>query len=243
MLKKVLLASCLLVTAMTSQAALISYNGYQRDSTSNIVRADGLEWLKWDQTKGMSVNQALEKYAEQGWMLADFNQANTLFNAFKFGKTDWNYTGKNIDNQMVWDQSEVSAHNDFIKLFGFTMSYDTCNEQTIGMCFLENDPWLGTAAFFTGVNSSPRSVSVMQITDDATVRNTQLTFSTLNANAMIRQGDSMQSKTRGFRDNGVALVRVAAQPAAPVSAPVSLSLLALGLIALGLRRQKTLGSE
>ncbi len=243
MLKKVLWASCLLVTAMTSQAALISYHGYERDSTSNIVRGDGLEWLTWDQTKGMSVNQALEKYADQGWQLADFSQANTLFNAFKFGYTGWNYTGQQISNQIAWDQSEASAHNNFIKLFGFTMSYATCNEQTSGVCFLENDPWLGTAAFFTGVNTSSRSVSVMQVTDDATVREAQLTFSKLNANAMMNQGNAMQSKTRGFQDNGVALVRVAAQPAASVSTPASLSLLALGLIALGLRRQKTQVAE
>ena len=64
MLKKILVASCLLVTSMASQATIISHFGYERDSASNIVRGGGLEWLMWDVTKGMSINEALAAYSD-----------------------------------------------------------------------------------------------------------------------------------------------------------------------------------
>ena len=74
MLMKTFIASCLLVTSMASQAAIISHYGYERDSASNIVTGGGLEWLKWDVTKGLSINAALAAYSADGWMLASNSQ-------------------------------------------------------------------------------------------------------------------------------------------------------------------------
>ncbi len=79
------IAAIVLVFA-TSQidAATINFAGYTYNDATNVVVGGGLEWLRWTETDGQSINQALTTYGPQGWQIASNAQMAALFNAFKF---------------------------------------------------------------------------------------------------------------------------------------------------------------
>lgn len=166
MFKVICLASCLLLTSVQSQAALISHYGYQRDSATNIVKGGGLEWLMWDATKGMSVLGALATYS--GWQVASRRQMVSLFNAFKFGRDNWDETGKYVAYNMEWSQDESSPHQALFSLFGYTYqspesSFCTGPNNT-QWCFVTDDGEIGAYIAF----ADPESVyySAANISDD-----------------------------------------------------------------------------
>ena len=120
MFKKIVLASFLIVTSMASQAALISYNGYERESDTKIVKGGGLEWLMWDVTNGKTITYALGEYS--GWRLASNKDMGNLFNTFGFGRSHW------ASNESVGEYAEIAhspniegSHFKFIELFGNTV--------------------------------------------------------------------------------------------------------------------------
>lgn len=103
MLKKTLVASCLLVASMSSQATIISYDGYQRENGGectdaekvckyNIVTDGKLEWLMWDVTKGMSIDSSLDFYKPGLWRLASNSEMEGLFSVFFKSGGTWDLT-------------------------------------------------------------------------------------------------------------------------------------------------------
>lgn len=239
MLKKVVLTVFLLVTSMTSQAALISYNGYERDSASNIVTGGGLEWLKWDLTTGMSIDAALSIYAADGWTLATNDNMAALFNSFQFGKVDWNsnesiYQGLSIP----WDLTEQSNHLNFVHLFGDTWQASaTCDEIITVNCYLAEDDLKFTRAFFGADLNNNGRFNFARVNDD---------YSLIGFDGLLSRRSHLAELSADFSfsfdsssNTGVALVRNA--PNSPISVPLpsSFILLAFGLVALGYRRRKT----
>lgn len=125
MAKKIMLFFSLIFFSQVVSAGIIEFNGYSRDENSKVVVGGGLQWLKWDQTTGLSINQALDKYSKRGWELASFSQVQSLFNSFRFGKADWNDTRYSWQSHYtLWVDSQLYAQDAFLMLFGVTSNTD-----------------------------------------------------------------------------------------------------------------------
>ncbi|EOX3463595.1 PEP-CTERM sorting domain-containing protein [Vibrio cholerae] len=230
MLKKILLASCLLVVSIASNATVISYNGYTRTAGSNIVTGGGLEWLKWDITKGLSINDALSVYGKDGWKLASNAQMAAMFNVFQFGHDGWVDDTSSLQYvSMPWNRSEDSAHNAFLQLFGYT----ELKGSNFG--YSATDSLVRSLAFFgSDINGGYFSYAMVQ--DDVSTGRGQPVM-----DHVAWLSSAYHSIDRGRNDVGVGLVRVVknSKPT-PVPLPGSLSLLALGIVGLGLRHRQAL---
>jgi hypothetical protein len=116
---KTLLTTTLLAAGLSlsvnANAASLTHNGYTLDTETNIVTGGGLQWLQWDVTDGMSINQALGTFS--GWTLASNIQMTGLLTAFSEGFT---FT----DSEIASQSTNISYQNalDFQALFGLTNS-------------------------------------------------------------------------------------------------------------------------
>lgn len=240
MLKMVLVASCLLVTSMASQATIISHFGYERDSTSNIITGGGLEWLMWDVTKGLSINSALQAHADGDWTLATNNHMAALFNAFQFGKTDWDdREDASQSMNLPWSPSEISNHNSLMSLFGVTWTIPSCTPAALS-CYLDSDNRRISTALHGDDADLDGEYKVAQVSDDATFAklNDLGQYSYASHTADITRDHYLYNRDFQNPNIGVALVRKVTNLSTPVPLPDSISLLALGLVALGFRRRQ-----
>jgi len=139
-LTKFSITATLFFSSLCTQAALIEYNGYSRESSSNIVSGNNQEWLMWTETTGKTVNWFLHDNAaanlrNAGWQLAGYAQMNQLFNNFQFSATKTFNSAINIQQDLLvlpWATTETSPVTQFIDLFGDTfkqagLCYPTCN--------------------------------------------------------------------------------------------------------------------
>lgn len=120
-----LAALATLVFSTFSSAATIGVTGtgYSLNTETNIVTGGGLEWLRWDQTVGQSINSALANYSTDGWRLATNIEMATLLNTwFNRWSFDPNFTdSENITQQYTLDKyytSSSSPADYFFLLFG-----------------------------------------------------------------------------------------------------------------------------
>lgn len=100
-----------LVLSNSANADLISYNGYTLNTDTNIVSGGGLEWLQWDETIGLSANDALANYG--GWRIASATEMSILINSSNLG-----ITLDPLDMVFQFATPEDSAALNFIELFG-----------------------------------------------------------------------------------------------------------------------------
>lgn len=239
MLKNIILLSGLLVASMNAQAALISHFGYERDSASNIVKGGGLEWLKWDVTKGMSINKALTDYSSQGWRLASSVDMAALFNAFSFGINTWT-SNEQVSQYagLPWDSSENnSPHASFTLMFGAT-DKSSCSDVWSSGCYVAYDPKNESHAFFGSDLNSNGIYNLASVKDDNTRDYGWAKGSTGHQAYMYAEA---VSRDYSYALYGVALVRSASPQPGTVDTPGSIGLLVLGLAALGYRRRQVLG--
>ncbi len=228
MIKKIMLASCLVVTSMTSHAALISYNGYERDTANNYVTGGGLEWLMWDVTTNKSINGALAEYGADGWLLATNVQMASMFNVFKFNNTVWTATENILQNaSSPWAAAEDGPYHAFLQLFGYTRR-DTITYQV-------TDPLDLVAAVYGSDDDHDGLYKLARVSDDAIDHDNNMS----DAEASLQRSFPRSADYVSGPYVGVALVRDArVLPPPQVSLPGSLSLLALSLVALGFRRRQ-----
>jgi len=99
------------------------------------IELNGLEWLPWDRTVNMSVEEALSEYSpNDGWRLSSNSEVADLFNSlFVAGHPYIESSSITMDDisipefvdeenaeQRQWDPSSYSAFGQFIGLFGET---------------------------------------------------------------------------------------------------------------------------
>lgn len=239
MLKNIFLASCLLVTSAASQAALISYNGFERASSSDIMTGGGLEWLKWDKTAGQSINTALSN--NKTWRLASENEIDAMFSAFFNCGFLCNSGAFRYYKPVGWSSSEENPVNILQRLLGVTLVKEPmCSTNLTTACYDPNDPFTVSGALhqFDEVN---KSVGVGEVLDDYTYRaiNRGQTISYRSTGKMTITGRHNWTGDMSDSALGVALVRtIPSSNINPVTVPGSISLLALGFVALGLRSRK-----
>ena len=80
--KSISLAVATFALSANAYSATVSYSGYSLDTNTNIITDGDIEWLRWDQTIGMSIDQALSAYSADGWRVASNIEVATLFNSF-----------------------------------------------------------------------------------------------------------------------------------------------------------------
>lgn len=92
-------------------AHTISYSGYKTNSNSTVIYGSSLDWMKWDATKGMSIEAALQAYEADGWRVANLTEIEQLFGDF------------NIPNRSApWPFSD---YENFISMFGVSIKSST----------------------------------------------------------------------------------------------------------------------
>lgn len=240
MLRSFFILLVLLIASTSSQAALIEYQGYSRHTDSDVVTGGGLEWLKWDLTKNMSISDALFAYQDKGWSLASNAQMALLLNDFQFGKNDWNdveWASQYIDS--ITFNTVDSTMESFFELFGYTSLIE---EGSFGVC-----------AYFTDLGCKSPGYSYKealvfygndadgdQLYNEASILNRWMSLSVdgfVYRNSAELYGDYANAFWGASDNRGVALVRTAGSTPLPVSLPGSFSLLVLGLVALAYRRR------
>lgn len=116
----VLLASSLAESAIITNAS----GTYSHDTNTDIVVGNGLEWLQWDRTVGLSWNDAnaiLGTIEGGGWAIATNVQMASLFNSFDFGMTfDSDENTSEEANTGFELGSEVGDDLAFLNMFGDT---------------------------------------------------------------------------------------------------------------------------
>lgn len=223
------LAVIAIIFASNAHAALIS--DYSLNETTNIITDSrhNLEWLQWDETDGLSIDTVLSTTAQNfsggGWRLATNVEMARLFNTF-FGLS---YSGINWDTDESTAQF-FSSNSDgltesasdpeliFINLFGFT--YEEWSEG-----ILPPDGMQFTSAYYGNDLDNDLRYNLATVIDDrgigqADSGSTELFF-------------DLYPKNLERKDIGTALVRVT-----EVEEPSIFILLVLGLVGLGLRRNR-----
>lgn len=233
------LTAILLLSSLGVEAGIIEYNGYSRAESSDIVKGGGLEWLKWDVTRGLSIQDAIAKYGSQGWKLANNSQMTSLVNSFKFGKDNWINPENDFLGQTIyqpWTSDENSAHNYFSRIFGgFSNSwYPTCNDDIRRLCIDSKDPRIVSIALFGEIHNLENEYNHLAVVDDFTVIEGDFSptyhrhyAEMLNDNWPIEWTDQFFS---------VALVR-AELPSNPIPAPATVGIVIFSVIWLALRNR------
>ncbi|WP_416306412.1 PEP-CTERM sorting domain-containing protein [Neptunicella sp. SCSIO 80796] len=125
-MKKHLVCPVILLLLVVSSAysphansALITHRGYTLDTNTQIFTDGDVEWLRWDLTVGMSINQALTLYQAEGWRLTSNSQMVQLYKDF-FSGFDWNSTLGN-DDISIGEYVEVRYFQAFASIVGVTL--------------------------------------------------------------------------------------------------------------------------
>lgn len=235
--------TALLALSFNTSAGLIS--DYTLNKSTNIVTNNdtGLEWLQWDETTSMSPVQALNKYQQDGWQIANRQQMAALYGDFDLGfgfdwlskeKSEHKFISKRTNESRAW--SDI-AHANFMSLFGVTHTsswYDT-----VGICDFETIGQASTCQYSTGAIYDPQlddserysnaRLSIQLFTDWS---NSKDTYYSANWSA-----EPYYSKYWSSQYGGVALVR-SSTTTASVPEPETY-LLFLSALAAGFIRRKT----
>lgn len=225
MKKNIFLALVCCAASFATQAGLIQFQDYSRLTTSSVVKTKQLEWLQWDQTRGMSIKTALETYSNAGWTLASSGQMVALFNDFKFGHSGWkDAESKNQVAYQSWSADEASSQNAFLRLFGINRTLG-CDAFTEPYCYPAQDPHEETFAFFGSDANQNGRFNLASVRDDLTEISPD---EILQFDAFSRLSADNYSIDQAYGNVGVALVRTVA-PTVSVPATSGLLLLAWSL--------------
>jgi len=226
---KTLLTTTLLAAGLSlsvnANAASLTHNGYTLDTDTNIVTGGGLQWLQWDVTVGMSINQALSIYESDGWKLASNEQMERIFDAFFDPAMFGNDENVSYDQFLVdTPNSTDSSSNKFINLFGDTYKAG-------GLTYNYGDPFEAAGALFGSDTDKDGLYNLAYIYDEYTHRNT----SRIQGRSQINKDSQLDNyKAVNF---GIALVKQDIQVSA-VPVPAAAWLFAPALLGfIGLRRK------
>lgn len=215
-----------------ASAAIISYAGYAYDDSGNTVQGGGLEWLRWDETIGESINSAFATYAAAGWRLAGTTEMSTLFNAFNFGGVYDNLEGSTDNYQLPYTVGDaLDPHTFFSSIFGITQVQPIGTSCTPGCTYTEE--LVLSLAFFGSDLNSNEIYETASVFGDYVLE--QVGFIQQIGGRGILFEDSLPGSPDRFdtRSNGgIALVRTPAT----VPLPGTMALLLTGLLFLKKKR-------
>ncbi|WP_339806835.1 hypothetical protein [uncultured Marinobacter sp.] len=127
-MRRVFLSLIACVLAGNAYSGLITHNNYTLDTDTNIVTGGGLEWLQWDETLGLSIDDVTDpnsQYAQAGWSVVSDQQMAALFNEWAFGPAGYVWGTDETVTQGVFEFGatlpEVLTYQ-FTELFGATFT-------------------------------------------------------------------------------------------------------------------------
>jgi hypothetical protein len=212
-IRNLILAASLL-TSTATLASEFTYNNFTLDSETNIVNGQNLDWLQWDETVNLSLDDAMTIYSNQGWRVASRDEMSSLLNAFDFGFTFINSPTASQEIQAQLETGVASEHSQFIALFGDTNAaagYDFATAASASIFGNYNDP--------SGLHG------ITEVVHD---------YSGINQSLLVTQYGNIAASSLREENIGIALVRASAVPV-----PGSALLLFSGLLALsGVRHKK-----
>lgn len=238
------LIATLAFTSTCSNAAIISHAGYSYDDTSNVVVGGGLEWMRWDQTIGMSYLDLNNLHFSGGWRLANNTEMAELFNAFQFGAEPgyWDNDRTTFQfNRTAWDSTEDWANDPelkFISMFGSTITNPGIGGDDLiaSRAIFSDDPFAGGSVFanYASVSDDART-TYCHAYGCATL--TLESEAKLSANTIYNGTQNGETVSIfGNEDYSYALVRT---HVSPVPVPAAVWLFGSGLIGLvGMARRK-----
>ena len=214
-------------------AGLISYKGYTLNEEKNIVSGNGLEWLQWDVTVGMSISSALIDIADgninginygAGWGLASNVNIASLLNAFDIkDNLIWNInenTGQSTPTPIdaVEDES-IDPEKQLVKLFGNTWTEYFGNNGSL-------DPLEYTNALFGHDLDNDNLYNRLSINDDYTIN----VNSSFNGHARV-YADHFSSNYSAF-NTGIVLIRPINDTISKIPSPHSFFITLTSLVSL-----------
>ncbi|MDO6838781.1 hypothetical protein Q4602_04825 [Paraglaciecola chathamensis] len=102
-----------------SNGAIITRDAFSLDTNTNIITGNGLNWTRWDTLAGVSITQALDLYAADGWRLASSDEMVGMYSNFIPG-VDWSIARG--ENSAVSDFISVDDYQDLISIFGVSFN-------------------------------------------------------------------------------------------------------------------------
>jgi hypothetical protein len=245
-MKKLLIGLGLTLTCSFANAGLITYNDYTLNEDTNIVSGGGLEWLQWDVTVDMTINQALADIADgvingvsygSGWVLATNVQMAGLFNDFVLGATaPWDAnenTGQESENYNGATVEDINTDPELqmVELFGRTAEREQYYTKEVDF----------TGALFGSDLDGDNLYNIATVFDDFVVKGYYPVFASAGYSNLF--GDNYSAdylrSVNGATGIGVAFVR-APQSVTEVAEPSAMVLMALGVFGLMMRRRNTI---
>lgn len=196
----------LLLTLLSSgiHAGVITYNGYSHDTSTELVTGNGLEWMRWDLTNDITVEQFLDGYGglvDDGWVLATNVQVASLLNAFFPYQWDTDENTQQFSYVRGGEQFSIDDPSSiFIQMFGDTYA-------TGGHDYNYGDPLEQSTAIFGADLDGDGKFNLVSVRDEWTESDSstgsasvQLTHDAININSTL------------FQSGGLSLVRAVPEP-------------------------------
>lgn len=118
LIKHICILSTFLICHSTN-ASIIKQNDFSFDTSTKIVTGNGLNWTRWDAVVGVSINQALELYASDGWRLASSNEMVGMYSHFIPG-VDW--AASLDENSSIGEFISVDDYHALTSIFGVSFA-------------------------------------------------------------------------------------------------------------------------
>ena len=132
------------LASVSANASIIQYGEFTQAENSNYSTGLGMDWIRWDVTRGLSIRSALSRYESDGWRMATAFEMSGLFNYF-VGNYDWGVSESRTQQTYTGFTSELSPDTEtdvqFQTLFGYTY-YAAPSD------YLDGDGLKKTEAFF-----------------------------------------------------------------------------------------------
>jgi NAD-dependent dihydropyrimidine dehydrogenase PreA subunit len=230
MTKKLLSIIALSTAAVGAQAGMISDYSVMAGNNYVTNSATGQQWLKWTETSGMSVTEAVTAYQSEGWRVASNADMALLFGDF-YGKVlGTNENATRVVHRLRYGDG-VDASQTFGDLFGWTAwknsTYVPDGSVTPWHTRLSASyAWFGTGADGDGLHNR------------AYVQSESLCWSCGFVSYRPERAILFaERKSVGAHGVGVALLRDAQTAAVPE--PGTLALLGLGIFGLSYARKRS----
>lgn len=208
--------------ASQSYAVPISKNGYSYSGTGTTFTGAGLEWLRWSETFNMTVNEATNAYASQGYRIATKKEGDNLIGALTPPSTGYGGPYNGADDSKIFD------------IVGGLVNLPLNQDPTFNLSAIasagyglddNNDGKVSGFYYFAAYNDDYKNPTIIQ----------GLSGPLGGYGIIERSDDYVNVETTKWSTAGVMLVRDL--PTA-VSEPTSIALFGLGLAGLGLVKRR-----
>lgn len=234
-LKNTLLATALLLSVTTAQAALVETDWNNAgDGLATLDTDTGIEWLDLTQTLGLTINQTegLLSSTFDGWRLptrAEVTQMMVIALPSQAAWVEASLLQPNGSYQSLTDPTVGSEVNNFIAFFGATYDWASATG-SVGM--VKNDPGQAFSVIHSGVQDRHSDGAKRLWSNDDLVNDYDWYASSFGVYLVSDGGTTLSSQLDPSLNSNNANA-----PTTDVSSPALLGLIGLGLLGFASRRR------